>query len=230
MDERLRTPWSAWDAVPVAIVAILATVLIGTILALTLPRGIAFALVQLTFEVTLAFATLGWLHLRHRGSIAALRVRSDRARADVGFGLMAGVGLFAVTVFAVAPLLFGLLALITGDPVIPPDQEVLPPDPGTVDVSLVGVAVVLAAPVAEELFFRGLLFGGLRRRFGFRAAALISAAVFAAFHVLPLLMPLLFVVGLGLAWVYERRGSLLPAMAAHAAFNVIGYALILRAA
>ena len=34
-------------------------------------------------------------------------------------------------------------------------------------------------------------------------------------------------VGFGLAYVYERRGSLLANMAAHATFNAIGFALIL---
>lgn len=230
MDEPVGAPWSAWDAVPVAIAAILATALVGTALALTLPRGMAFALVQLAFEIALALITIGWLHLRHRGSVRALLIRSDRPARDLGFGLAAGAALFGVTVFVVAPILFGLLGLITGQEVLPPDQEVLPADPGALEVSLVGIAVVLAAPVAEELFFRGLLFRGLRRRLDRWASALISAAIFAVFHVIPLLMPLLFVVGLGLAWIYERRGSLLPAMAAHAAFNVIGYFLIVQGA
>jgi membrane protease YdiL (CAAX protease family) len=46
------------------------------------------------------------------------------------------------------------------------------------------------------------------------------------FHVIPLLIPLMIFVGFGLAYIYERRGSLFASIAAHSTFNVIGYTLI----
>jgi membrane protease YdiL (CAAX protease family) len=33
--------------------------------------------------------------------------------------------------------------------------------------------------------------------------------------------------GIGLAWIYERRGTILASMAAHVAFNVVGLVVIL---
>jgi CAAX protease family protein len=90
--------------------------------------------------------------------------------------------------------------------------------------------VVLAAPIGEELFFRGFLFAALRARHGFWSSALLSSAAFGLVHVVQgsfLLVPIIFVVGLGLAWVYERRGSLLASITAHATFNAIGLAIIL---
>jgi membrane protease YdiL (CAAX protease family) len=89
------------------------------------------------------------------------------------------------------------------------------------------LAVVVAAPLGEEVFFRGFLFGSLRGRMGFAPAAAISATAFALFHVTPLLVVLMFFVGVALAWLYERRGSLVAPIGAHAMFNVIGYTLLL---
>ena len=45
-----------------------------------------------------------------------------------------------------------------------------------------GVLIVIAAPISEEIFFRGFIFGGLRHRLSFPAAGLISAAIFGLFH------------------------------------------------
>ncbi len=82
-------------------------------------------------------------------------------------------------------------------------------------------AVAGFTPLAEELFFRGFVFGGLAARFGALAAAAASAAIFAAFHLsLGEALPI-FVIGLLLAWAYRKSGSLWAPIAAHAAQNLI---------
>jgi membrane protease YdiL (CAAX protease family) len=80
------------------------------------------------------------------------------------------------------------------------------------------IAAVLA-PVYEEVIFRGLLYPALRRRVPRGASILISAAIFAIVHWSPEQMPALFVLGLALAWLYERTGTLAAPIAFHASFN-----------
>jgi membrane protease YdiL (CAAX protease family) len=81
---------------------------------------------------------------------------------------------------------------------------------------------VVLTPIFEELVFRGLLFATLRRRFALAPAAVISAGVFAAAHGYGALgFSAVFWSGLLWAWSYERTGSLLPSMAAHAADNLM---------
>lgn len=84
------------------------------------------------------------------------------------------------------------------------------------------VEYVVLAPVFEELAFRGLLFGVLRRRFQWMPAAFISAGIFALAHGYGLI-GFLSVLWSGLiwAWIYERTGSLLPGMIAHAVNNLL---------
>jgi membrane protease YdiL (CAAX protease family) len=84
------------------------------------------------------------------------------------------------------------------------------------------IEYVLLAPVFEELAFRGLLFGVLRRRFEWRSAAGISAGIFALAHGYGLIGFLsVFWSGVLWAWVYERTGSLWPGMIAHAVNNLL---------
>jgi hypothetical protein len=88
-----------------------------------------------------------------------------------------------------------------------------------VTASLLGT--VLFAPVLEEIVFRGLLYGTLRRRLGWPVAAVLSAAVFAAAHGYGVAgFGSVFASGVMWAVAYEKTGSVLPGMAAHAANNV----------
>ena len=90
----------------------------------------------------------------------------------------------------------------------------------TLAVSL--MEYVLFAPVFEELAFRGLLFGVLRRRFNWWPAALMSAALFALAHGYGLIGFLsVFWSGMIWAWAYEKTGSLWPGMIGHAINNLL---------
>jgi len=96
---------------------------------------------------------------------------------------------------------------------------------GTGELLALLLLVAVVAPFAEELLFRGMLYPLLRARTGAFGAIVLSAAIFAAAHVVPLLMPGLFVVGLLLAYLRERSGSIWPGVALHALQN--GTALLL---
>ncbi len=86
-------------------------------------------------------------------------------------------------------------------------------------VAIIVPTVCLLAPFCEELLFRGALYGWLRRRLPPLVAIPLTAIVFAGAHLLPTLLPVLFVFGLGTAWVRERTGSTLNSFAMHATQN-----------
>jgi len=88
---------------------------------------------------------------------------------------------------------------------------------------LVAAVVLVAAPIAEETFFRGFLFPTLRVRWGIFWAALASGLLFGAFHFnLGLLIPFT-VIGMLLAYAYAFSGSLWTSILGHLAFNTIGF-------
>ena len=81
---------------------------------------------------------------------------------------------------------------------------------------------VVFAPIFEELAFRGILYAILRRRLSPMPAAMISACIFAAAHGYGLIGFIsVFWSGLLWAWLYERTGSLIPGMIAHATNNLL---------
>ncbi len=81
---------------------------------------------------------------------------------------------------------------------------------------------VVFAPIFEEIAFRGLLYAVLRRRLSFMPAALLSASIFALAHGYGWI-GFISVLWSGLlwAWIYEKTGSLIPGMIAHALNNLL---------
>lgn len=88
------------------------------------------------------------------------------------------------------------------------------------------LTAAIVAPICEECFFRGYVFTALRGRYGRLAAYPASALLFAAIHFnLPALLPIL-VMALGLAFLYDRSGSVVPGIVAHGFNNSIALAAL----
>ncbi|MGH7256251.1 MAG: lysostaphin resistance A-like protein, partial [Nitrospirales bacterium] len=90
------------------------------------------------------------------------------------------------------------------------------------DVAITLAGYILIVPIVEELVFRGLLYGTLRRRFGVVLSAVLSAGLFALAHGYGWIgWASVFWSGLIWAWAYEQTRSLLPGMVAHAVNNLL---------
>lgn len=113
-----------------------------------------------------------------------------------------------------------------------PEQEVARAlqHSATVPALLGAIAVVVFAPVAEELLFRGLLLRGLLRRTNALGAVLVCGFVFAAGHLVdpnaaPLLAPLAMV-GIVSGVLAVRSGDLSRSILLHAGFNLLSAILL----
>jgi membrane protease YdiL (CAAX protease family) len=83
------------------------------------------------------------------------------------------------------------------------------------------LAGVVVAPVVEEVFFRGFAFAGLRERYEWKKAAIISSALFAVIHLQPTALIPIFVLGLIFAYLYHRSNSIWPAILMHVSTNTL---------
>lgn len=111
-------------------------------------------------------------------------------------------------------------------------QEELPDelgaDGGTIALLAVAFLVTVVAPVAEEVFFRGYVFGALRNWRGMWVGALLTGTLFGAIHLgsAPdvLYLPILAVFGVLLCLLYVRTKSLYPCIVLHAINNCVAFA------
>lgn len=114
---------------------------------------------------------------------------------------------------------YAYVASLTGIDLLEPSSTV--PQAITRDDTAFALTValaVVAAPVSEEMFFRGFIFSGLLRR-GFWFAAVISSTAFTLAHFDPGSIIPFFWVGVLLSWLYWSRGSLWDSIIFHALFN-----------
>jgi membrane protease YdiL (CAAX protease family) len=97
-------------------------------------------------------------------------------------------------------------------------------DDSTTALVFVALLVCVAAPIAEELFFRGFCFTALRRKVGVIAGAVLTGVIFGAIHAgsadAVFLVPL-GVFGALLCLLYHRSGSLVPCIVLHALNNAL---------
>jgi uncharacterized protein len=100
-------------------------------------------------------------------------------------------------------------------------------DRGFLLASLAVFLICVVAPIAEESFFRGFLYGGLRQRLSQVPAAAISGLVFGGVHAPtgPTAIVPLAILGFALALLYERTGSIWPGVLAHALNNALALAV-----
>lgn len=81
------------------------------------------------------------------------------------------------------------------------------------------LAVVLAAPIVEELLFRGLVFGNFKKLWNCRGAMLASALLFGLYHGNMLQFIYAFSIGLLLVYVYEVFGTICAPILSHIVAN-----------
>lgn len=183
--------------------------------------------------LAVAVATLGftiWL-----GTVVLiLATRKNLTMGDLGFRALRGTamlwpigtwagGLLIVIVYGMIVLaaqeLIGqdLSRLAEGNPL--PDTEAM------TDLVwfVLGLSVVVAAPIGEELFFRGLIFRAIEARWGLIAGMLISGLLFSLVHFeISVVIPF-WGIGMLFAYAYYRTGSLWTPVIAHAIFNGVSF-------
>jgi membrane protease YdiL (CAAX protease family) len=144
----------------------------------------------------------------------------------LGRSIALGVG-WGIVAWIVANAIGVAIALVFEALGIPPEPQAAERALEVLDPIVAVGAVVVFAPLAEEIFFRGVAYAGWRREHGVRRATLGSAVLFAVLHFSLLSLVPIFLLGLWLAWLYERTRSLLASIFLHATFNAISVTLAL---
>lgn len=176
---------------------------------------------QAVLELSFALGAIGaGVYANRHGLRDALR-RLGLRKPDgpVVSTFFIGIGIYALSAIALTLLL-------------QPEQQDIAENLGADEDSALLVTVIagiLIAPVTafcEEIFFRGLIFGGIRQTRPFWFAALLSGAIFGLLHLtagdLGVALQLT-ILGVIFAWMYERSGSLWVPIALHTVNNTIAF-------
>jgi membrane protease YdiL (CAAX protease family) len=170
-----------------------------------------------TSLLLLAFGALLWRRLPAHERRAAVALKHS-AWGALGLGVTIGLG-----------IVIGAGAIILAGSAIDPAVEERLEDVEEIgevpwQIALTVFAVVVLAPIGEELLFRGLLLRALVRRIRFWPAAIVTSLLFTAAHAdAYLLWPRAIALagtGVVLAWLYRWRGYW-ASVTAHASVNIV---------
>jgi uncharacterized protein len=230
-------PWSWLDAVAVFLLAIIGMTVADLLLASAAEAGRIAAHVREGLRLPVSLAILGLVTLlaaRMRGAGAARRLAGHRPgnAGDVAYG--AGVGVLSHLLIIIGIGLVVVVAMGGDPPAVQEELREAARDPQLLPFFLIGALVV--APIAEEVYFRGMLFQALHERTGLWPAIVVSSVAFAYLHttqgdlaadlfVFARVLPL----GMVLAWAFHRRRTLVVPITAHMVVNAINVLLLVAA-
>ena len=226
--EEERFPWATWGplgAVGITLLALFAGIL-ATLPFFALsglesgedPEGATAIAMQAVTALGLALIPIAAAWSWSGGLLPGLRALGFRS-FDVGrASAWAAAGVGAYLAFAI------IYSAIIGRP----EQEEIVDRFG--DLGFQILLIVIAAPLAEEIAFRGLLYGGLRKKMPMIPAAVIGGVFFGLLHFSTgwSAVPVLIFLGVIFAVLYEKTESIWPPILLHAVNN--GFALVVLSA
>lgn len=189
----------------------------------------------LTQDFALGLTCLLWLRLRRRVGLESVGLVARDWKKHGLTGLKAGIllWLFAEIVqmgfihpvfrLLLGPQLFEQLAGMNS-PTAMLRSAAATVSPGMAIGMLILVGIF--APFVEEILFRGFAYPPMKRALGIRLGLVLCGAFFAALHFSPLDFPVLCLVGIFLAWLYDETGTIAAPFVAHATNNVITLILL----
>jgi hypothetical protein len=130
-----------------------------------------------------------------------------------------GLAIGLVAQLVIVPAIYVPILLLTDDLDVSGPARELVDRAGGAGIALLVLMIVVAAPMAEELFFRGLALRALEARMSRRVALVASAVLFGLTHFQLLQLPALVMIGLVCGWLAQRDGRLGRAVWAHVGFN-----------
>jgi membrane protease YdiL (CAAX protease family) len=220
--------WTLRDIVLATVVILALLFVISTVI--TVPAVAAWGEDSAEALVANAVANLVWYasavgailwFVRRRGATASdLGLR----KPEMSLSSLAGTIGLTVLLMEGTVITFSIVINALGLDFLKPSEQV--PDDfydHKFALAVLGVVVVLGAPIAEEIMFRGFLFGGVRTMVPVMAAALITGFLFSLAHYnVGLIIPFT-VIGALLAMSYQRTGTLIAPMTAHFTFNLLSF-------
>ncbi|MDZ7701928.1 MAG: type II CAAX endopeptidase family protein [Halobacteriales archaeon] len=224
IEDRLRALGIALGAALAGILSAVVLTLVAVLVVSGLGVGlgvIGSVLLTLALTAGVAFGGVSLAYVRYRGlgrSFIGVRLPTPRDLAWVGGGYL--LAFLSVLVASV------LVGLIGADPAPNQLSQAGLEEPALL-LLLVPISLFLVGP-GEELLFRGVVQGTLRRSFGPVGAVTIAAAIFASVHFVALTggvsarlttIAILFLPSLVFGAAYERTGNLAVSALIHGLYN-----------
>jgi len=182
-------------------------------------------------DMVILFLIVYFVTDRHKHSLKSIGLNTTQVWNDIVLGVVCYSVILPILIIVIGGLSY-LVQLTQYEPPPHPLVDIFVVEEKT-NPTLIYCSIILACtigPIIEEIFFRGFCYNAIKKKWGVRAAMIITAAFFAIIHQSTFSFVPIFMLGIILAYLYERRGTLIPSITLHVLHNslFIGYFFVLK--
>ena len=156
---------------------------------------------------------------QYKEDLTALGISLKNFLKNIFYGIVGYIALVPVLIL----ILIVTAIIINVTKYVPPRQPVVElflKEKGLAFLTYSGLFAAIVGPIIEELFFRGFMYGALKKHIGIFWSMMATAAVFAALHAHLVGFIPIMALGILLAYLYEKTGTLVSSITVHMIHNL----------
>ncbi|MCX5667049.1 MAG: type II CAAX endopeptidase family protein [Candidatus Omnitrophica bacterium] len=157
--------------------------------------------------------------IQHKEPLAALGISARNFLKNVFYGVIGYIALIPVLILMLV-IIAGLINITKYAPERQPVVELFLKEKGAAFLTYSSLFAAIIGPVTEELFFRGFLYSALKKYIGIFWAMTATAGLFAALHAHIVGFFPIMALGMLLAYIYEKTGTLVSSVTVHMIHNL----------
>ncbi len=224
---RRPVSWNILDIVRASLVIIFIAYTVGIIGAFIfkvfdLKMSMNLGMIFNTFFIDIAagIVIVYFVVVKYKENLEALGLKVSSFFKDLLSGI-SGYILVLPLLFTALVISIWFLSIIGYTPPPQPVFEVLMKEERSKILLFLTIFVAVFGPIIEEMFFRGFMYSALKKRFGIFIAMILSASIFSILHTNIVGFLPIMTLGMLLAYLYEKTGSLIAPMIVHIIHNSI---------
>jgi len=157
--------------------------------------------------------------IQYKEPLAALGISARNFFKNIFYGIAGYIALIPVLILMLV-IIAVIINITKYVPARQPVVELFLKEKGLAFLTYSSLFAAIIGPIIEELFFRGFLYSALKKRTGIFWAMIVTSGLFAALHAHIVGFFPIMALGMLLAYLYEKTGTLVSSVTVHMIHNV----------
>ena len=227
-----RAKWTIWDVCKVVIlflffgyIIIISEALWSRIFPIFKADNFRMVFNTSMLDLLAVFFIIYFTVVQYKEDLRALGLSLKNCIRNIFYGVVGYIALIPVliVILAVTAVIINITKYV---PERQPVVELFLKEKNAAFLMYSSLFAAILGPFIEELFFRGFMYGALKKYAGALWSAVITAAIFAALHTHIVGFFPIFALGILLAYLYEKTGTLVSSITVHITHNLSMLSLV----
>lgn len=227
-----RPGWGIWDVCKVAILflwfgytLVFIELLLGRVVPALKDENLRSLLNVTVTDLLACLFIVYFVVYEYKESLVSLGLSLRGFFKNVFYGIAGYLATAPVLILALFFIVW-ISGLFKYEPPMQPVLEIFLEEKKAPLIMYLTIVISLFGPIAEEIFFRGFMYRAIKDRWGFKTALFSSSALFALLHTSLVGFLPIMILGMLLAYLFEKTGTIVASCAVHILHNSVMVAFI----